>query len=144
MSSNVLVKAVEEVPFGVVVAWIAGAVALVMALFVLGKKVYQLIEKYRKKRNDIDEKETGFEKLKRNEETMQHDISAIAEAVQQLLADRLNQRIREYYQLGYIPHDELKNFQHQYTAYKGVGGNGEMELRFHKCLEDLHVRIEKK
>ena len=144
MSSNVLVQAVEDVPFGVVIAWIAGAVAIVMALFAIGKKVYALLEKYRKKRNDIDEKEIDFDKLKKSEEEMHHEINAITAAVQQLLADRLNQRIRYYYKIGYIPHDELENFQHQYTAYKGVDGNGEMELRFHKCLEDLHVVAEKK
>ena len=144
MGNNVLVQAVEDVPFGTVVAWIAGAVAIVMALFLIGKKVYAAIEKYRKKRNAVEDKETDFEKLKKNDVEMQRDINAITAAVQQLLADRLNQRIRYYYKIGYIPQDEMENFQHQYTAYKGVDGNGEMELRFHKCLEDLHIQTEKR
>ena len=135
-----MIDAVSGVPFGIVLAWIAGFVAIAVGLTLLGVKVYKLIETYRKGRNAIDKKMSEFEQLRQNDEHMQHSIDALSEAMQQMLADRLNQRIRYYYSVGYIPENEFKNFQHQYVAYKDVGGNGEMELRFRKCLDDLHVK----
>lgn len=135
-----MIESVSQLPVGTVIAWIAGIVAIVVALTLLGVKLYRLIEKYRKGRNAIDKKITEFEQLRQNDEHMQQSIDALAEAMQQMLADRLNQRIRYYYSIGYIPENEFKNFQHQYVAYKDVGGNGEMELRFNKCLDDLHVK----
>lgn len=140
MEGNVVIESVSQLPVGTVIAWIAGIVAIVVALTLLGVKVYKLIEKYRKGRNAIDDKMSAFERLKHNDEQMQKSIDALTEAMQQMLADRLNQRIREYYALKYIPEQEFENFQHLYIAYKDVNGNGEMEMRFHKCIDDLHVK----
>jgi len=140
MGSNALVQAAGNMSVGELIGYVAIAVSVVMALFSAGKLVFKLLEKYRKKRNAVDDTMTDFEKLKKNDETMEKSINSIVVAVRQILADRLNQRIKTYYSIGYIPEDEFENFQHQYTAYKEVGGNGEMELRYGKCVHDLPVQ----
>lgn len=141
MNNNAVVDAVSNVPFGVVLAYVAGGIAILVAVIFLGIRIYKVIEKYRHVRNKVDAKDADFEKLKQNDVEMKKSMHAITAAVQQLLADRLNQRIRYYYKIGYIPQDELENFQRQYGAYREVEGNGEMEIRFHKCLDDLHVQV---
>ena len=141
MQNNILVQAIEDVPFGVVMAWIAGIVILAVSFILIIIKVYKLLEKYRKKRNAVDDTMSDFERLKQNDEKMEKSINAIVVAVRQILADRLDQRIKHYYALGFIPADEFENFQHQFTAYEGVGGNGEVKERYSKCIHDLPVMV---
>lgn len=140
MENNVLTQAIGSMTVGTLWAYIAGAVVIGLGLFAVGKKVIKILEKYRKKRNQIEDAESDFEKLKKDVLEIERSLNTILAAERQILADRLNQRIRYYYSIGYIPTDEFENFQHQYTAYEGVGGNGEMKERYTKCINDLPVK----
>lgn len=140
MGSNALVQAAGGMSVGELISYVAIAVSVVMALFSAGKIAFKLLEKYRKKRNAVDDTMSDFERLKQNDEKMEKSINAIVVAVRQILADRLDQRIKHYYALGFIPADEFENFQHQFTAYEGVGGNGEVKERYSKCIHDLPVQ----
>ena len=140
MENNVLTQAIGSMTVGTLWAYIAGAVVIGLGLFAVGKKVIKILEKYRKKRNQIEDAESDFEKLKKDVLEIERSLNTILTAERQILADRLNQRIRYYYSIGYIPTDEFENFQHQYTAYEGVGGNGEMKERYTKCINDLPVK----
>ena len=140
MENNVLAQAIGNMTVGTLWAYIAGAVVIGLGIFAAGKKVLGILEKYRKKRNQIEDAESDFEKLKKDVVSIEASLNAIMASQRQILADRLNQRIKHYYALGFIPTDEFENFQHQISAYEGVGGNGEMKERYTKCVHDLPVK----
>lgn len=141
MENNAVFQALTNIPTGIVIFWIISIAAIIFGLVILGKKLYNLIEKYRKKRNDVESKELDFEDLKQNKEAVSESINCIASAVQQILADRLNQRIRHYYSINYIPADEFENFQDQFLAYQNVATTDKsMELRYNKCVADLPIK----
>lgn len=49
---------------------------------------------------------------------------ALEEGVKALLHDRLFQDCHQHTKRGWISYEELKNMQHIYEAYHGLGGNG--------------------
>lgn len=142
-----MIETVSQVPFGEVVLWVGSIIAIIVALAVASVKVYKFIEKYRKARNTVDERNLEFEHLKETIEALRKSneeqfklIHALTEGMQQVLSGQLNSSINRYYDMDCIPIEELSLFQKTFSAYEGVNGNGEMKERYNKILEDLPVK----
>lgn len=90
--------------------------------------------------------ETKSERRKKEHETKlsEHDerLSSIDTGLQSLrianmavLADRLNQKYKDYMKIGGIPEDEFDEFVQMHDAYKGVGGNHTIDEKYKKAMK---------
>lgn len=61
-------------------------------------------------------------------------------ALRESLADKINDRYKRYFQLGYIPADEFDEFGKLHEAYNSIGGNHTGDAKFAKCIQSLKVK----
>jgi hypothetical protein len=82
--------------------------------------------------------------LQHNEDLkyIKSSLELLAAANREALADRINQKYKIYFRLGYIPEDEYEEFVHLHDAYKGVGGNHTGDLKFDKCIKRLPIKAD--
>jgi hypothetical protein len=134
MDGNVVVETISGVPFGIILAWVSGIVAIIVAIVFFMIKFYKFIEKYRKSRNAQDKKEEEFEMLKRDTTDLKSSLELLQIASREILLNILNDRYQRYMALGYIPEDEVEEFVHMHDAYKGLGGNHTGDYKYEKAI----------
>ena len=134
MDGNVVVETISEIPFGIILAWVSGIVALIVAIVIFIIKFYKFIEKYRKSRNEHDKKEKEFENLKQDNVELKESIKLLQIASKEILLNMLNDRYQRYMTLGYIPEDEVEEFVQMHDAYKGLGGNHTGDYKYEKAI----------
>lgn len=83
---------------------------------------------------------SGFSKIEAEVNLLKRDNENVAMAHREELADKLNDRYRRYFRLGYIPSDEIDEFGHLHHAYNLVGGNHTGDAKYQKCIDSLDVR----
>lgn len=66
-------------------------------------------------------------------------IQSLIIADRELLADKINQKYKQYVTLQGIPEDEVDEFTNLYHAYKGLGGNHSGDAKYHYVMEHLEV-----
>lgn len=137
---NVVLEEIGRLEVSVVIAWIVGIIGIIVIIGFVGLKIYRWMEKYRKGRNHIEEQQQVFAQLQKSDEEQKEQLKCIAFALQKILADRINQQVKNYYEIGYIPYDEFSTFQSNFHAYESVGGNGEMKEKYEKCITDLDCK----
>lgn len=66
-------------------------------------------------------------------------IDALKLANKELLADKINQKYKEYILLKGIPEDEVDEFTSIHFAYKALGGNHSGDAKYEYVMEHLPV-----
>ncbi len=83
---------------------------------------------------------SGFQKIQ--EESMEKlnvQIETLRNANRELLADKINQKYKNYISLGGIPADELDEFTSLHRAYNSCGGNHHGDAKYRYVIEHLPV-----
>lgn len=60
-------------------------------------------------------------------------------ALKEVIADRINQKYKEYLGKNGIPEDEVDEFVSLHSAYKGIGGNHTSDIKFDYCMTHLPI-----
>lgn len=107
------------------------------------------------KKEEIEKRETKerldalSEQIKELKESVDRQLGELREkstkqeaALREDLADKINDRYKRYFKLGYIPTDEFDELVQIHDAYKGIGGNHTGDEKFKKCIESLKVKQE--
>lgn len=66
-------------------------------------------------------------------------IDALVVAQKEMLAEKINEKYKNYIRLGGIPEDEYDEFVALHKAYNGVGGNHHGDAKFQYCIEHLPI-----
>lgn len=66
-------------------------------------------------------------------------IESLKLANRELLADKINQKYKNYISIGGIPEDEVDEFTNLHFAYKGCGGNHHGDAKYEYVMEHLPV-----
>lgn len=77
--------------------------------------------------------------LEKGGEERDAQISSLRLANKELLADKINQKYKQYIALKGIPSDEVEEFTNMFVAYKGVGGNHVAEAKYKYVMNHLPV-----
>lgn len=72
-------------------------------------------------------------------EILEKSTNANRIASREALADRINQKYKQYIDDGGIPEDEYDEFTSLHAAYKGVGGNHTGDAKFEYCINNLKI-----
>lgn len=104
------------------------------------------------KREEIEKKETKArldalavqirelkDSVDKRLDELQENSNRQQAALREDLADKINDRYKRYFSLGYIPTDEFDEFIQIHDAYKGIGGNHSGDAKFEKCIKSLKV-----
>lgn len=104
------------------------------------------------KREEIEKKETKArldalavqirelkDSVDKRLDELQENSNRQQAALREDLADKINDRYKRYFSLGYIPTDEFDEFIQIHDAYKGIGGNHSGDAKFEKCIKSLRV-----
>lgn len=75
------------------------------------------------------------EEIKRQNQALERQSTAIMLGVQAILRDRLLQGYRHYYDKGYADYDDRQNLENIYTQYHALGANGVMDGMRQRFLE---------
>jgi len=67
-------------------------------------------------------------------------VNNICQAQIESLNDRIRQKCRYYISLGYIPEDEVEDFERMMKTYEKIGGNHGLQKKYSKTME-LKVKI---
>lgn len=101
------------------------------SIFLLGVKrtftlAFNIInQKQQKERAELDQ--------------MQGKLSSLEIAMKAISHDKIYKLTEEYIDRGWVTLDELDNLEYLYTAYRGLGGNGNGEKRYNR-VQNLPVR----
>lgn len=99
-------------------------------------KIFQILEKWRKKRNKQEE----VTKIVEGISEIKNDLNIIAEGLKTVLANNLNQRCKEYIKLEYIPEDEFDEFMKEHAAYNKLNGNSTIDAKVENVLKNISVK----
>lgn len=72
--------------------------------------------------------------------TIDDNLTKIADATRESLAQKINDKYHKYFSLEYIPEDEYDEFITLHDAYKGVGGNHSGDEKYNRCMSNLPVK----
>lgn len=125
--------------------WIISAIIVVTAFISL----YKYLEKYRKTRNEIDDRNSDIDRHTEDIKSINSLLEAnmvmmseFKEVLIELMHDRISQKCRFYISKGYIPDDERDDFNRQWGLYhytlKGNHGLGD----WYKKAKDLPYESE--
>ena len=73
------------------------------------------------------------------DETRDSQIASLVAANREVLADRINQKYKQYISLRGIPEDEVDEFTNLHVAYKGVGGNHSGDAKYEYVMMHLPI-----
>ncbi len=79
------------------------------------------------------------QKLTALQENYNKDMEHLMSAQREALADRINEKYKYYISIKGVPEDELDEFTHLHTAYKGIGGNHSGDAKYEYCINHLPV-----
>lgn len=151
-------------PFFVIVVVVGGLIAMAAILQafmrihdVLGFKTRTELEREQylaevQQRNDehdeltreIKEMRDEFRKEFRRSEEQYQDLASELKCVKgadiMILGDRINSRSTAYLKQGYIPAEEMMEYQGLYDTYKDLGGNHGVDTLFEKTVASLPLR----
>lgn len=74
-----------------------------------------------------------------NDKTRDKKVEALTIANKELLADKINQKYKQYIALRGIPADEVDEFASLHKAYNAVGGNHHGDAKYNYIIEHLPV-----
>ena len=66
-------------------------------------------------------------------------IASLIVAQKEILAEKINEKYKNYISMGGIPEDEYDEFVSLHGAYNGVGGNHHGDAKFQYCIEHLPI-----
>lgn len=66
-------------------------------------------------------------------------IKSLVVANKEMLAEKINEKYKNYISIGGIPADEYDEFVALHKAYNGVGGNHHGDAKFEYCIEHLPI-----
>ena len=84
-----------------------------------------------------EELHNRFENQDKYNSELKASIGSLQETEIMLLGDRLTIRSQYYLRLGYIPAEEVVEYQSMYDTYKSIGGNDGVDKLFQKTIESL-------
>jgi len=122
-------------------------ILIIVAVIIILKELYKAIEKYRKTRNNMDEKEEEVSQLKSSVSKLEDSIGEIkmwtkaqSIALRVILANELDRKYKQYLELTYIPEEDFDEYVDMHDAYKGVGGNHNGDVKFDYVMKHLERR----
>lgn len=62
-------------------------------------------------------------------------LESLHNANKEILANKINEKYKEYMAKEYIPSDEFDEFVHLHDAYKELGGNHTGDIKFNRCMK---------
>lgn len=86
-----------------------------------------------------DELQKRFEAQDQYNTELKASIDRLQDTEIMLLGDRLTIRSQYYLRLGYIPAEEVVEYQSMYDTYKLIGGNHGVDTLFQKTVESLPI-----
>lgn len=75
--------------------------------------------------------------------TLETKFSSNEVATKEMLSDRIQQKLRHFMEIGYIPQDELECLNALYFAYRGMGGNHTTKQMYDYCTSNLPIKAVK-
>lgn len=66
-------------------------------------------------------------------------IESLIVANKEMLAEKINEKYKNYISIGGIPEDEYDEFVNMHNAYNGVGGNHHGDAKFEYCIKHLPI-----
>jgi hypothetical protein len=66
-------------------------------------------------------------------------IDALLVAQKEMMAEKINEKYKNYIVMDGIPADEYDEFVALHKAYNGVGGNHHGDAKFNYCMEHLKI-----
>lgn len=126
--------------------WI-DVVVTVASLFTAVTVIWDKIKKAHKKINQPEETAAELAELKKTHKEdikgMSTLLSLLKDAILSILHDRLYFLCNFYIERGWISTEELKNLEHLYKGYSGLGGNGTGKELYERCCA-LRINNSKK
>lgn len=66
-------------------------------------------------------------------------INSLVVANKEMLAEKINEKYKNYISIDGIPEDEYDEFVSMHKAYKGLGGNHHGDAKFQYCIDHLTI-----
>ena len=67
-------------------------------------------------------------------------IDALLAAQKEMMAEKINEKYKNYIAMDGIPEDEYDEFVALHAAYNGVGGNHHGDAKYNYCINNLKVK----
>ncbi len=135
MDDNIVIETLSDIPFGMIIQWCVG-IAMITALVFAGVvKLFRLFEKYKGKKESMDEIRNQVDSNLKDMETMSNSISCITVALREMLKSEINHKYKYYMSIDGIPEDELDEFISMHSAYNGIGGNCTGDEKFNRAMQ---------
>lgn len=141
MEENVIIEALSQVSAGSLIVWVCTIIGIICGIAVFAIKVYKLLEKYRKERNKVEEKDRRIDSLEESVTQIKVWTKAQNIALKVILANELDRKYRYYLQLGFIPDKEFDEYVDMHDAYKGLGGNHHGDEKFNYIIDRLERQV---
>jgi len=77
--------------------------------------------------------------LKESISARDEQVGSLIVAQKEILAEKINEKYKNYISIGGIPEDEYDEFVSLHAAYNGVGGNHHGDAKFQYCIEHLPI-----
>lgn len=82
----------------------------------------------------------GFRRSEEQYQDLASELKSVKGADIMILGDRINSRSTLYLKQGYIPAEEMMEYQGLYDTYKDLGGNHGVDTLFEKTVSSLPLR----
>lgn len=112
-------------------------IVLIIAIGVILKGAYNWVEKYRKARNEIEDKDKQIDNLSNSVTQINASMHAQNQALRVMLMSELDKKYNNYIELQYIPNGEYDDYVDLHDAYKGIGGNHNGDSKFGYVMKHL-------
>lgn len=110
--------------------WIVIAIIVLFAVIRISIYIYKYFEKCRNKMNEVEARDnmiTAHDKdIKEIKETVianKAETDVYRTILIEILHDQIDQRSRFYLSKGYVPEDEVEDYNRKFGIYQSIGGN---------------------
>lgn len=131
-----LLKLLSNVPTSVALQFLMGLTAVIVSINAVVIKLFNSLEKWRKKKNEEEERAALIASITE----LKEGLEFLSNGVKMILADKLNQRCHHYTEIKYIPEDEWEEFYKEHEAYNDLKGNSTIDAKFNKVVSTLPIK----
>lgn len=82
----------------------------------------------------------SMDKMAENAKENKDLIDALLVAQKEMMAEKINEKYKNYIAMDGIPEDEYDEFVALHKAYNGVGGNHHGDAKYNYCINNLKVK----
>lgn len=142
MNNEVVNESLKHISSYELIMWIIFVIAIISLIVGVTIKLYKIVEKYRKIRNNVETKDEKIESLEKTVSDIKIWTKAQSVALKVILANELDRKYRYYLELQYIPDKEFDEYVDMHDAYNGLGGNHHGDEKFNYVMEHLERKID--